>query len=60
MDQPFAKDPDKSITQYVNERIQMTGENIKIRRFVRYELGEGLEKRHDNFADEVAAQAQKA
>ena len=38
----------------------MTGENIKIRRFVRYEMGEGLEKRHDNFAEEVAAQTKKA
>ena len=60
VDQPFVKDPDKTITQYVNERIQMTGENIKIRRFVRYEMGEGLEKRHEDFAAEVAAQSQKA
>lgn len=59
VDQPFVKEPDKSITQIVNERIQKTGENIKIRRFVRYELGEGLEKRHDDFAAEVAAQSKK-
>ena len=56
VDQQFVKNPDLTITQYVNERIQTTGENIKIRRFVRYEMGEGLEKRHDNFAEEVAAQ----
>ena len=56
VDQQFLKTPDLTITQYVNERIQTTGENIKIRRFVRYEMGEGLEKRHDNFAEEVAAQ----
>lgn len=60
VDQQFVKNPDLTITQYVNERIQQTGENIKIRRFVRYEMGEGLEKRHDNFAEEVAAQTQKA
>ena len=56
VDQQFVKNPDMTITQYVNERIQTTGENIKIRRFVRYEMGEGLEKRQDNFAEEVAAQ----
>ena len=56
IDQQFVKNPDMTITQYVNERIQTTGENIKIRRFVRYEMGEGLEKRQDNFAEEVAAQ----
>ena len=56
VDQPFVKDPNMTIAQYVTQRVQMTGENIKIRRFVRYEMGEGLEKRHDNFAEEVAAQ----
>ena len=60
VDQPFVKNPDMTIAQYVNERIQQTGENIKIRRFVRYEMGEGLEKRHDNCAEEVAAQSKKA
>ena len=60
VDQPFVKNHDMTIAQYVNERIQQTGENIKIRRFVRYEMGEGLEKRHDNFAEEVAAQSKKA
>ena len=60
VDQPFVKNPDMTIAQYVNERIQQTGGNIKIRRFVRYEMGEGLEKRHDNFAEEVAAQSKKA
>ena len=50
VDQPFVKDPNMTIAQYVTQRVQMTGETIKIRRFVRYEMGEGLEKRHDNFA----------
>ena len=60
VDQPFVKDPNMTIAQYVTQRVQMTGENIKIRRFVLYEMGEGLEKRHDNFAEEVAAQTKKA
>ena len=60
VDQLFVKDPNMTIAQYVTQRVQMTGENIKIRRFVRYEMGEGLEKRHDNFAEEVAAQTKKA
>ena len=60
VDQPFVKDHNMTIAQYVTQRVQMTGENIKIRRFVRYEMGEGLEKRHDNFAEEVAAQTKKA
>ena len=56
VDQQFVKNPDMTITQFVNERIQTTGENIKIRRFVRYEMGEGLQKREDNFAEEVMSQ----
>lgn len=58
VDQPFVKNPDQTITQYVTERVQTTGENIKIRRFVRYEMGEGIQKRQENFADEIAAQSQ--
>lgn len=60
VDQLFVKDHNMTIAQYVTQRVQMTGENIKIRRFVRYEMGEGLEKRHDNLAEEVAAQTKKA
>lgn len=60
VDQLFVKDPNMTIAQFVTQRVQMTGENIKIRRFVRYEMGEGLEKRHDNLAEEVAAQTKKA
>ncbi|MBQ3864358.1 MAG: translation elongation factor Ts [Clostridia bacterium] len=56
MDQAFVKDPDKTISQLVIEKVQTTGENISIRRFVRYEMGEGLQKRQDNFAEEVMAQ----
>ena len=56
LDQPFVKDPDKSIADYVKEQIAALGENITIRRFTRYEMGEGLQKREDNFADEVMSQ----
>ena len=58
LDQAFVKDPDKTIEQIQQELIAKIGENIKIRRFVRFELGEGLEKKKgDDFATEVAKQA---
>ncbi len=57
LDQPFVKNPDKTIEQVQQELISKIGENIKIRRFVRFELGEGLEKKKGDFAAEVAAQA---
>lgn len=56
LEQPFIKDPDKTIATLLNEKISKIGENISIRRFVRYELGEGLEKKVDNFVEEVMAQ----
>ncbi|TYO97906.1 translation elongation factor Ts [Desulfallas thermosapovorans] len=59
LEQPFIKDPDKTIKDLVTEKISKIGENISVRRFVRYELGEGLEKRKDDFAAEVMAQAGK-
>ena len=57
MEQAFIKDPDKDITQVITENIAKIGEKIDIRRFTRYELGEGLEKRNDDFVSEVMAQA---
>ncbi|MFL1673963.1 translation elongation factor Ts [Paenibacillus dendritiformis] len=57
LEQSFIKDPDKTIETLLNEKIAAIGENISIRRFVRYELGEGLEKKEDNFVEEVMAQA---
>ena len=57
LDQSFVKDPDKTIDQLQAELIAKIGENIKIRRFVRFELGEGLEKKKDDFAAEVAKTA---
>ena len=60
LEQEFVKDSSKTINQLLNETISKTGEKITIRRFVRYEMGEGLEKRTENFAEEVKAQASKA
>jgi elongation factor Ts len=58
LDQPFVKDPDKTIDQIQQELIAKIGENIRVRRFVRFELGEGLEKKaKDDFAAEVAKTA---
>jgi elongation factor Ts len=59
LDQIFVKDPDgkKDIRTLLNEMIAKIGENCKVRRFMRYEVGEGLEKKKDDFAAEVRAQA---
>ncbi len=56
LEQPWIKDPDKTIKQLVTEKIATIGENISIRRFARFERGEGLEKKEENFAEEVAKQ----
>jgi len=56
LEQPFIKDPDKTVKDILNEKIATIGENINIRRFVRYEMGEGLAKREENFAEEVMKQ----
>ena len=56
LDQPFVKDPDKTVGQLLTELISRIGENIVIRRFVRYEKGEGIEKKEENFAEEVMKQ----
>lgn len=55
LDQKFVKNPEKTVEQLLNELVAKIGENIVIRRFVRFELGEGIEKKSANFADEVAA-----
>jgi elongation factor Ts len=56
LEQKFVKDDKKSIEQVQQEIVAKLGENVKIRRFTRYELGEGLEKKSEDFAAEVAAQ----
>ena len=60
LEQPFVKNPDLTVGQLVAEKVGQIGENIKVRRFARFRLGEGLEKRSDDFAAEVQAQAATA
>ena len=60
MDQGSVKDPDNTIAQLVTQMVASIGENMRIRRFVRFELGEGLEKKNEDFAAEVAAAAGQA
>ena len=55
LEQPFIKNPDVTVKELLNEKISKIGENINIRRFVRFELGEGIAKKEDDFAAEVAA-----
>lgn len=56
LEQPFVKNPDQTIEDLVKEQIMTVGENVKIRRFARFQLGEGIEKKEEDFAAEVAAQ----
>ncbi len=56
MEQEYVKDPKKTITDVINDAVLVIGEKISVRRFTRYEMGEGLEKRQENFADEVLSQ----
>ncbi len=54
--QLYALDDKKTITQVINEKSQELHDNIQVVSFVNFELGEGIEKKVDNFAEEVAAQ----
>ncbi|MBI5091132.1 MAG: translation elongation factor Ts [Candidatus Hydrogenedentes bacterium] len=54
MEQHFVKDPDKTIEQLCKELSGKVGEKIDIRRFIRFQLGEGIEKKQSNLAEEVA------
>ena len=56
LEQPFVKNPDVTIQQMITEKIAKIGEKITVRRFTRYKMGEGLEKRVNDLAAEVAAQ----
>ena len=55
LDQPFVKEPAKTVAEIVTEKVAKTGEKITIRRFTRYKMGEGLEKRSDDFGGDVAS-----
>jgi len=57
LDQAWVKDDKKDIRTLMTELAAKIGENIKVRRFVRYEVGEGLEKKADDFVEEVKRQA---
>lgn len=55
LDQAFVKDPSKTIDDLVKEKISSIKENISVRRYTRYKMGEGIEKKQDDFAAEVAS-----
>mgnify|MGYP001568393256 CR=1 FL=1 len=55
LDQPFVKEPSKTVGDIVTEKISSIKENISVRRFTRYKMGEGIEKKVDDFAAEVAS-----
>jgi elongation factor Ts len=54
-DQPFVKDPAKTVAELVTEKVSKTGERITVRRFTRYKMGEGLERRSEDFGGDVAS-----
>ncbi len=56
LEQAFIKDPDKTIEQLIHENVARIGENIAVRRFSRYEVGEGIEKEESDFVAEVMSQ----
>ena len=56
LDQPYVRDPNLTINDLITQSIAKIGENIKVRRFTRFVLGEGIEKKETDFATEVASQ----
>jgi elongation factor Ts len=60
MDQEYIRDTNKTVDVLIKEAIAKTGENVKVRRFTRFNLGEGIEKKQEDFAAEVAAQTGQA
>lgn len=54
MEQPWVKEPKMSIEELRAEIVQKTGENVQVRRFARFVLGEGIEKKQENLAEEIA------
>ena len=59
LEQPFIKDSGKTIAQLITENVAKIGENISVRRFTRFQLGEGIEKKANDFAAEVMAAVKK-
>lgn len=58
LEQEFVKDPSLTVAQLISNAVLKIGEKISVRRFARYVMGEGLEKRHDDLAEEVKKQTQ--
>jgi elongation factor Ts len=58
LDQPFVKAPEKTVGELVTEKVSKTGERVTVRRFTRYKMGEGLERRTEDFGNEVASMLQ--
>jgi elongation factor Ts len=58
LDQPYVKDGDLTVSKYIASVAKETGVELSVKRYVRYETGEGLEKKEENFAEEVAKQMQ--
>lgn len=59
LEQPYIREPSMNVNELVKQSIAQLGENIQVRRFTRFVLGEGIEKEESNFAEEVAAQTGK-
>jgi len=57
LEQPFVKEPKQTIEELTNAQVAVIGEKISIRRFARFALGEGIEKKEEDFAAEVAKTA---
>ena len=55
LNQAYVKEPKQSVADYIAEVSKAVGAELKVTQFVAYEKGEGLQKREDNFADEVAS-----
>jgi len=53
LEQPYVKNPDQTVGEMIAEKVGTIGENIQVRRFARFVLGEGIEKREEDFAEEV-------
>ena len=60
LEQKYVKNPDITVAEYLKNTVAKIGENLVIRRFIRFELGEGIEKKSENFADEVATAMKSA
>jgi len=56
LEQPFVKNPDVSVQKYIDEKSAAFGQKLGIKKIARFERGEGIEKKEENFAEEVMKQ----